>query len=31
MKRHEKAKAEITLAEEHWLELEVLREELETN
>jgi ATP-binding cassette subfamily F protein uup len=31
MKRHEKAKAEITQAEEHWLELEMLREELEAN
>ena len=31
MKRHEKAKAEIRQAEEHWLELEMLREELETN
>jgi ATP-binding cassette subfamily F protein uup len=31
MKRHEKAKAEIALAEEHWLELEMLREELEAS
>ena len=31
MKRHEKAKAEITQAEEHWLELEMLKEELEAN
>ena len=31
MMRHERAKAEITQAEEHWLELEMLREELETN
>ena len=31
MTRHEKAKAEIRQAEEHWLELEMLREELEAN
>ena len=31
MKRHEKAKAEISQAEEHWLELEMLREELEAS
>ena len=31
MKRHEKAKAEISQAEEHWLALEMLREELEVN
>jgi ABC transport system ATP-binding/permease protein len=31
MKRHEKVKAEISHAEEHWLALEMLREELETN
>ena len=31
MKRHERAKAEITQAEEHWLELEMLKEELEAN
>ena len=31
MKRHEKAKAEIAQAEEHWLELEMLREELEAS
>jgi ABC transport system ATP-binding/permease protein len=31
MKRHEKVKAEIAHAEEHWLELEMLREELEVN
>jgi ATP-binding cassette subfamily F protein uup len=31
MKRHERAKAEIVLAEELWLELEMLREELEVN
>jgi ATP-binding cassette subfamily F protein uup len=31
MARHEKAKAEITQAEQHWLELEMMREELEAN
>jgi ATP-binding cassette subfamily F protein uup len=31
MKRHEKAKAEISQAEEHWLELEMLREALDVN
>ena len=31
MTRHEKAKAEITEAEHKWLELEVMREELEAN
>ena len=31
MKRHQKAKAEISQAEEHWLELEMLSEELEVN
>jgi ABC transport system ATP-binding/permease protein len=31
MTRHQKAKAEITQAEEHWLELEMLKEELEAN
>ena len=31
MARHEKAKAEITQAEHQWLELEMMREELEAN
>ena len=31
MSRHQKAKAEMTQAEEHWLELEMLKEELEAN
>jgi ABC transport system ATP-binding/permease protein len=31
MTRHHKAKTEITQAEEHWLELEMLKEELEAN
>jgi ABC transport system ATP-binding/permease protein len=31
MTRHQKAKAEIAQAEEHWLELEMLKEELEAN
>ena len=31
MTRHQKAKTEMTLAEEHWLELEMLKEELEAN
>ena len=31
MKRHEKAKAEISHAEEQWLELEMLREALDVN
>ena len=31
MKRHEKVKAEIFQAEEHWLELEMLREALDVN
>ena len=31
MTRHQKAKAEITQAEEQWLELEMLKEELEAN
>jgi ATP-binding cassette subfamily F protein uup len=31
MTRHQKAKAEMAQAEEHWLELEMLKEELEAN
>ena len=31
MSRHQKAKAEISMAEEQWLELEMLKEELEAN
>jgi hypothetical protein len=31
MSRHQKAKAEMTQAEEQWLELEMLKEELEAN
>jgi ATP-binding cassette subfamily F protein uup len=31
MTRHQKAKAEMTLAEEHWLELEMLKEALEAS
>jgi hypothetical protein len=31
MTRHQKAKAEIAQAEEHWLELEMLKEEMEAN
>jgi hypothetical protein len=31
MTRHQKAKAEVAQAEEQWLELEMLKEELEAN
>jgi hypothetical protein len=31
MMRHQKAKAELNHAEEQWLELELLKEELEAN